>query len=674
MADCGFCNAFSVNDDQLPEVEISKEDTVKASLSKLSDNLTPRAKGGESPPPKSSSPTPALDLAPSGGIMQEAREPPSEVEAAKQTEDAVVEKKDDASPKEEEAIAETTPDKPTDVVVEKERDFDSNPTDVYVALQRKEWERAAESIEKYPDEVSTWISRKESDGRLRWRLLPIHGAIVFNAPESIVSRILEIYPDGAKAKDDQGMVPLHLSLRVNSPEKIIGLLLAACPESIEIKDRKGRTPKALAMATKSPKKENFLRALEKFQKGEEPEPPKDPMELMKEQHEQLVESMKKESAEKQEEMEGKINELQAELDKTQETSQVLVDHITSLESQLTTRSDTEKFLASKIATLDSDLKSSSKNRDDIVVQYQEKIRMLNVEKEHMEVQNRTASLEKEADILKLETSIAQQKKEYTELLELNESQKKVTTLLEAERKQLKENVASLEEQIAAGATTQRALADQITGLANTLNQTRTDNAVHTDDLKLQVKNLKEEKANLFVTVTELTKKVETMTDVIQSLADEQKAVVESVSTQAKGSEVNSKSHTCLLQQFKDQELSLLRARDERDKIAAALVFQMEHIERITTSRATALEATNLSSQQLEKTTEMRNDLINRVKDSTGTALATLEKTRVGMPANIDFTLEEKELVPDIVNSILRKKAAEAEAGEEKKEEEPSITV
>lgn len=375
-------------------------------------------------------------------------------------------------------------------------------------------------------------------------------------------------------------------------------------------------------------------------------------------------------------MEGKINELQTELAKTQETSQVLVDHITSLEAQVVSRTDTEKFLASKIATLDSELKHSVTSKEDTVQQYEEKIRMLGVEKDQIEVANKALIFEKDAEILQLETAAQQSRKEYLELTELNESQKKVTSLLETERKVLKNNVASLEEQIAAGAETQRALADQITGLANNLNDTRTENAKHIDEFKKQVKGLKTEKANLFVTVTELTKKVESMTDVIKKLVEEQKNVVESVSTQEKESEVNSKSHSCLLQQFKDQELSLLKARDERDKIAAALVFQMEHIERITNCRETAMEATNLSCQQLEKTTDMRKELINRVKGSTGTALAKLATTRCGMPENIDFQVEQDELVPEIVNSILRFKAVEEEnAGEEKKEEEkPEISV
>ena len=54
----------------------------------------------------------------------------------------------------------------------------------------------------------------------------------------------------------------------------------------------------------------------------------------------------------------RVIELETDLAKTVETSQVLVDHVNSLEAQLASRSDTERFLATKIATLDEKLKQT----------------------------------------------------------------------------------------------------------------------------------------------------------------------------------------------------------------------------------------------------------------------------------------------------------------------------
>ena len=59
------------------------------------------------------------------------------------------------------------------------RDFDENPTDLYRFIQMKRWNRVMEVIEKSPAEAKVWIFRTEEDNvRLRWRLLPLHAALI----------------------------------------------------------------------------------------------------------------------------------------------------------------------------------------------------------------------------------------------------------------------------------------------------------------------------------------------------------------------------------------------------------------------------------------------------------------------------------------------------------------
>jgi len=128
--------------------------------------------------------------------------------------------------------------------------------------------------------------RKESNGKLRWRMLPLHAALMFQAPFGVVEALLEAHPAAAAAKDDQGMLPLHLALRNfgstnielssskkmksssgsksrsssgNSPSQqttssasssastndlwqILEELLTVFPAAVFSKDRKGRTP------------------------------------------------------------------------------------------------------------------------------------------------------------------------------------------------------------------------------------------------------------------------------------------------------------------------------------------------------------------------------------------------------------------------------------------------
>jgi hypothetical protein len=143
----------------------------------------------------------------------------------------------------------------------KECDFDKNPTDLYLSLMRKDWKAAVERIVQKPSEAAVWIYRKETNGKLRWKLLPIHAAVIFHAPENVVDALLTAYPHGAVCKDDQGMVPLHLSIRMGSSDAIVKQLLQAGPESLQVRDYKGRTPKILAELSTADNKESVRRTL-----------------------------------------------------------------------------------------------------------------------------------------------------------------------------------------------------------------------------------------------------------------------------------------------------------------------------------------------------------------------------------------------------------------------------
>jgi len=141
-----------------------------------------------------------------------------------------------------------------------ECDYDINPTELYQAIESKQWEHAMRLLktDSMPDPTSpalndpasqsgidqakVWVVRKERDGKLRWRMMPIHASIIFKAPYGVVQAILSVAPITAQFKDDQGMLPLHLAFRNDATDDVIDELLAAYPNSIEVKDRKGRVP------------------------------------------------------------------------------------------------------------------------------------------------------------------------------------------------------------------------------------------------------------------------------------------------------------------------------------------------------------------------------------------------------------------------------------------------
>jgi hypothetical protein len=93
------------------------------------------------------------------------------------------------------------------------------------------------------DQAATWVVRKETNGRLRWRLLPLHAALIFQAPHTVIDRLLDTYAAAAAAKDDQGMLPLHLAFRnVPLDWNVLEDLMTAHPAAVQRRDRKGRTP------------------------------------------------------------------------------------------------------------------------------------------------------------------------------------------------------------------------------------------------------------------------------------------------------------------------------------------------------------------------------------------------------------------------------------------------
>ena len=118
-----------------------------------------------------------------------------------------------------------------------EVDWDINPTGVYVAVHTKQWELAIERVKLYPREASIWVVRygnpadtvqtmstfvdggatvmsngmisvatphsglppsNENNMRvgggpnisIRWRMLPIHAAFLFNAPIEVIQTLI----------------------------------------------------------------------------------------------------------------------------------------------------------------------------------------------------------------------------------------------------------------------------------------------------------------------------------------------------------------------------------------------------------------------------------------------------------------------------------------------------
>ena len=189
-----------------------------------------------------------------------------------------------------EELIDTAKDLDDKVEEEEERDYDENPTRLFMYLQQRAWGLALTQLQKNPEEATVWVYRKARAEKapnvhdaevnkdamvvqhnslvvrdekkappvtFRWKLLPLHAAIVLGAPTEIIQDLISAYPAAAKKTDERGSLPVHLAasrLDVDPEgEKVVLQLFGAHPDSIESQDRKGRTPPELAKLARARK-------------------------------------------------------------------------------------------------------------------------------------------------------------------------------------------------------------------------------------------------------------------------------------------------------------------------------------------------------------------------------------------------------------------------------------
>lgn len=565
-----------------------------------------------------------------------------------------------------------------------ERDFDKNPTVLFALLQKKEWEAAIQRANDNCEEADVWVSRKEKDGRLRWRLLPIHAAIVFKAPEDVIEALLRAFPKGAETKDDQGMLPLHLSFRNASPAGTVKQLLAAYPQSIDIKDRKGRVPVVLAQASNSPHKEAYLHALARER---EPSPQvvtaaateraavtaeqraifDAKLMQMKETHEHELAAVKLAAKNKEKEIRSKLEEMEQEFLKSQETSQILVDHVNSLEAQLNTRSDTERFLATKIATLDTSLKSTEKGREE--VEY--KLRLEN----HALIAERDGYKSKFDE---LEAAHDEAQTKLTESLQLFEKRESEWGQLEADLQQqikttqldwanAQANCAILDAQLKKKMETEHSLASQVSTLAGKLAEHASDSRDSSSKYSSKVKDLEEERVVLRSTVQDLTKRLKLVARVLEDMTNEQSKIVSDSYTHEAAIAQALEAHAKIVADALEQQHSQEEARREREEMREILKKQEKSVAADDEKRAFILNAIVAQGEHMEKTQKARDSMLKTVNNMGNDCKLVLENIKSVLPSDEQ---DEKDLVDGVVAAVVNPSPEEApKAEEEKKDEE-----
>jgi hypothetical protein len=103
-------------------------------------------------------------------------------------------------------------------------DYDEEKGELFYHLESRNWSEAALVARRCPEQASYFVSRKNLDGTLRWRMLPIHSAIIYDAPADTLQAICAAFPEGIQGQDDRGVHPLQLAYRLKRSPQVIGVL------------------------------------------------------------------------------------------------------------------------------------------------------------------------------------------------------------------------------------------------------------------------------------------------------------------------------------------------------------------------------------------------------------------------------------------------------------------
>lgn len=422
-----------------------------------------------------------------------------------------------------------------------EVDFDVNPTGVYVAVHTKQWSLAIERAKIYPKEVSTWVNRygtaeadeqganapgvpfsrsgERADGMaatlsprsgsanmpvvppsakrngpkvLRWRMLPIHAAILFGAPLNVVEALMNMYKAGLSAHDDQGMLPLHLAFRVGASEEMILKLIDAYPEAIERADFKGRLPSMLGpktamsygdligeafikgpsyyywasrVATADRVRSESLMA-KKINELEESVRVNDEQgkALLDKKERQLIEELEAFAAENHE-LKERLVWYETKYEGAEEKEKVLVDHTNSLAERLRLTSLSEEHLATKLAKLETRLQSkeselsqaraAAKDRERALTTHLNEVEKTLKKTEH-KVESLSENLEKKiVDSNEMKVRFEKERQLFEKqidaskecLMELIASSKEDKKMFEEDSKEMRKQVQSLQAEL-----------------------------------------------------------------------------------------------------------------------------------------------------------------------------------------------------------------------------------
>ena len=129
-----------------------------------------------------------------------------------------------------------------------EVDYDASPTDLFQALEARQFSYADEMFKQvykqFNKDCKTWVVARglTKNAQLRFRALPLHAALVFGAPDDMVMKILNSYPNAARGRDVKGRLPIHLAFEHNASAAVVAAIIEVFPRGFFASDKKDKTP------------------------------------------------------------------------------------------------------------------------------------------------------------------------------------------------------------------------------------------------------------------------------------------------------------------------------------------------------------------------------------------------------------------------------------------------
>ena len=167
-----------------------------------------------------------------------------------------------------------------DQMWEEECNCDINPTPLYQAIVSKDWKHVTDLLDgkeedpvwslpgltgihqlmpnlgvhktdvskmkdyqnKLRQQARTWIMKRlRGTGVLKFRMLPIHIAVTYQAPFDVVLRLYHLYPGSVRCRDHRGMLPLHICFFRGAEDRVLEMFMDVFPDALDVKDDKGRS-------------------------------------------------------------------------------------------------------------------------------------------------------------------------------------------------------------------------------------------------------------------------------------------------------------------------------------------------------------------------------------------------------------------------------------------------